>query len=1105
MRCPSCGQESLSKDERFCEACGKPLNAGSQNSDKVASPLASVSLPQTSPEISSADHAASTCDPQNAKRGSARWRQLGWAAVAVLLYLSVADAAVETFLSQSPLRWWVAGTAAVYLALCVAVWRFMPKLWRRLSWANQAGFSLIVLVALMSATAWMPGGLEQGLNLFRQPTSIVLAVVSAVVVAFSGIFLARLRFIPLAGKIAAGLLTAYGVLAFLLAVNAGTPYSSLFHGGSQWTRLPSWLQGATVGCLFLVPLALLLEIVTSMLGNTRGTPSKLGFKELRSNPSKSDHPESIASWPVSVAIALSMSIFLSGMRTPADYSGLKSQDGPSAQDQSTYDKRMSMARAWPDAIKGYLDRFPDALINVDALAESLKTPETAFQYVRDKIALEPYPGALKGAQATLVTRGGNDLDRAMLLVFLLDKQGISSKIAHGTLSSQQAATLLQQISTRRDATQLILASMPADQKASDSGASKILQDTAAAQHKQIEEMSEAAFANLQSSLRAAHINVGQDMSNQQVDILRDHSWVQATINDQLVDLDPSFADATFGQKFADATDAFAPDNVDEAKFQKVILRAVADYLQNGVISPREILHAEFKAPDLWGKNIRFAILPTSDAQNADEFQPQLNVNGNVTAGQSFRLKESADPAAADPGSHGSAAGDVGAAVAGIGKHTGGLTENLGDTPGGRASEAGTVSKTSASVLGRLYFEVETLGPHLAPSHSRRTILDRIRKSPDPPSIEEGMSDPRSLSALMIQIWDGSIAVGTVHPLFVAKSTLEWLQMYAALQEKLLGATYLGQNYNPSDLPGPLLSPRLLTFALASGLREHDLQTKSASIMRTYYERPRLLFFRRGFVPGDFADNSAPPAYREGIDLINAPFGFVGDRDASAALAMKWGLSDTALELVFSADQNSFNTFPMMAAASSEHVSVDVLDGDRGGGLSSFSVPAALKNALEEDLSSGKAVLAPERLLRVDAINTYGWWSVEKTTGYAIGKMELGGAQALSEYSVQQTLLVKYPLIAASLVGEIDMCYMAQIASSLSGDTAGGDTGKCVTDACCEALAQLIKIEVGAAPGLLGLSEAKDELSAIEKLLAKFAKQGAKKGVADAARSVCEGD
>jgi hypothetical protein len=216
--------------------------------------------------------------------------------------------------------------------------------------------------------------------------------------------------------------------------------------------------------------------------------------------------------------------------------------------------------------------------------------------------------------------------------------------------------------------------------------------------------------------------------------------------------------------------------------------------------------------------------------------------------------------------------------------------------------------------------------------------------------------------------------------------------------------------------------------------------------------------------------------------MNAPFGFVGSRDAAAVLATKWGLSDTALELLFAAHQKSFNTLPILAAAAAQRVSLDALDTDRVGELSSLSVPAALKNALEEDLSEGNTVVTPERLVRLNATNTYGWWSVEKSTGYAIGKVELGGAQALSEYSVQTTLLVKYPSIAASLVGEIDMCYIMQINSSLAGDTAGRDTGKCVSHACCSALHELVLTEAFGAPETLGWDSAEEEETAIEAIL-----------------------
>jgi hypothetical protein len=257
----------------------------------------------------------------------------------------------------------------------------MPKLWRRLNWANRAALSLLVLLALMSATAWMPGGLEQGLSLFGQPTSIVLALVSAVVVALSGIFLARLHFVPLAGKIVAGLLAAYGVAAFLLAVNAGTLYPSLFHGASQWTRLPFWLQGATVGGLFLVPLALLLEIVTGLRQITRDKISDFAFKV--------------------IALGMSLVITVAAVRVPADYESeaiatpprLSESHEKPLQGEAGYKRasqRLSRIMAGVDVLESKIDR---SLFEIDALADRLGSdPAAMFHFVRDEIRYEPYIG-----------------------------------------------------------------------------------------------------------------------------------------------------------------------------------------------------------------------------------------------------------------------------------------------------------------------------------------------------------------------------------------------------------------------------------------------------------------------------------------------------------------------------------------------------------------------------------------------------------------------------------------------------------------------------------------------------------------------------------------
>ena len=71
-----------------------------------------------------------------------------------------------------------------------------------------------------------------------QPTSIVLSIISAAAILFSATVLVRVRVLPLWSKVVGALLAIYGVTAFVLAIKSGTPYVQLFHGGSEWKRLP---------------------------------------------------------------------------------------------------------------------------------------------------------------------------------------------------------------------------------------------------------------------------------------------------------------------------------------------------------------------------------------------------------------------------------------------------------------------------------------------------------------------------------------------------------------------------------------------------------------------------------------------------------------------------------------------------------------------------------------------------------------------------------------------------------------------------------------------------------------------------------------------------
>jgi hypothetical protein len=184
VRCASCGHE-VPAGQRFCEACGRPLEAN-------GAPMRS-------------------------------YRTI-WAALAFVLYAVLADLVVETFLSGSPLRWEIAVPVIGYLALCLAAWRFAPVWWRRLDWAHRAGISLIVLIGGLGVTAWLPGGVTEGVRLLGGQTGTVFAMVSALAVALAGALLGGNRSLPTVARAVGALLAAYGIAGFVLGAVAGTPY-----------------------------------------------------------------------------------------------------------------------------------------------------------------------------------------------------------------------------------------------------------------------------------------------------------------------------------------------------------------------------------------------------------------------------------------------------------------------------------------------------------------------------------------------------------------------------------------------------------------------------------------------------------------------------------------------------------------------------------------------------------------------------------------------------------------------------------------------------------------------------------------------------------------
>jgi hypothetical protein len=766
-----------------------------------------------------------------------------------------------------------------------------------------------------------------------------------------------------------------------------------------------------------------------------------------------------------------------------------------------YQRHLQAAQKWKSIIEAYVSATPAAQTELAALADSLPKPQSAFEYVRDQVALEPYPGAMKGAAATLVTRGGNALDRALLLATLVSMQGFEVQIAHGQLTAAQAQTLLQQIADRPDAAELIGRLLPAAGSAHSAATQRAparlkIEALTAADAKRFAASVEQSYSLLDSSLQAARIAFASDRSAAQIKVLQDHYWVRAVVDGKTLDLDPSFAAAEVGRKFADVAETFNFNGLDSERLQTMRLRLIADYLQDGAVTSEKLLEGEFNAIDLWGQNIRLAILRNDAKSAANDFQATLSIGGDTAAQKNFQLRVTrAEKKANLPQGNNSLFGGLAGVLAGGGGESGG-------------SESPT-PKSSGAVLARLYLEAETRGPQLTPTRSRRVILDRLVSTGAKAMIDPAMAGDDVAGALTSQVWDGAIGVGAVHPLYLAKATLAWIASNIDLQNMMLAAADSGAKLDVSQLPGPLLEPGLLTFFLSSANTEHRIQMQFTPQVRAYYERPRLAFVRHGFVVGDWANAAGPASYREGIDIINSPFGFVGHPELQSRLAMRWGAADTALEMRFSMNAaKAFNTLRLIAAASAEKVPMQTIGPDQASALASLSVPAPIKAVLAGDLGDGRTIVAPQHLIEMNGTHTYGWWSLERDTGYAIGKMELGGAQELAEYTGLQGRIADAAQIAGKMMGDILRCYMGGIGGVLAGGS-GAATADCLQGACCAALSSLLENEAEDAASIALLMEDEEELDNVEKLLDSIGSGRASGAASDSAEAAsnaaCGGD
>jgi len=288
-----------------------------------------------------------------------------------------------------------------------------------------------------------------------------------------------------------------------------------------------------------------------------------------------------------------------------------------------------------DQAHALLDSMPARDWDIGALADSLDyDPERAFEFVRDSIGVDPYPGVLRGAEGTLAARSGSTADRALLLGALLDAMEVPYRFAFADLDDATAeAVLAAATSPRGSLPRPGLAATPAF-RADDIGT------RAARDYAQLR-------LALGDRLAGEGTAVDETARADAIDAFRPHVWLQRQAGAGWVDLDPTMPTAAAGDTVAPATRTATtlPASVEHL----VRIRLEEERLDGDTLTSHELLSYEAPAAQAAASELFLLFAPLSDQLGGTirevltgdvEWYPTLLVDGDPRQGEPFRVSSS---------------------------------------------------------------------------------------------------------------------------------------------------------------------------------------------------------------------------------------------------------------------------------------------------------------------------------------------------------------------------------------------------------------------------------------------------------------------------------
>ncbi|GEM_PF-3173275 len=268
-------------------------------------------------------------------------------------------------------------------------------------------------------------------------------------------------------------------------------------------------------------------------------------------------------------------------------------------------------------------------------------PETIFAFVRDRVATEAYPGAMRGANGTLAAHGGSPADKALLLAALLTAKQIPVRFVHGPLSATESDAVIR----------TVLATRVKPVNGDPDTLKKLGLDPAAVaaagaeQRERVKALADEGIARARIATDALLTSTNVQLAGSDAAVrtawtaaLSDHWWLQAQQNGTWTDYDPTLADAKSGTHLGTVT-GDPVDALPDALQATVAIRLIGTFIDGGTSSDKTLLDAPAKTADLALSSFSLVIGDHSKGAQtltaARSFTPSLTLGGRDASGDAF--------------------------------------------------------------------------------------------------------------------------------------------------------------------------------------------------------------------------------------------------------------------------------------------------------------------------------------------------------------------------------------------------------------------------------------------------------------------------------------